>query len=631
MIPGRGELAAAPPGSRLVPPPDAPPEVAGRAPRRRTAPPAAPPVPADAGKAADAAEAGKAGDEAADGAGGGGKAGATAAGGDGRRQSGRRCRRRQGGRADGGQGGDGRRRARSGRPDGPVPLRPAEGGPDAPADPPPRAAAAAAPDPPPAQSASPSAPVDPPQFGAEGTGGPPSPEALALLKNKNVVLDADGVSDLKQGRVDPRIVGVLTKLSGEHKITISVHQQGPLEVHRRRLGLQPLRRPRARHRGHRRSDRRPGQPAGARGGVASCPELDPSIRPTEIGSPFAISGPGYFTDAAHQNHIHVGFDGQVPADFKPPAGLSAAAPDAAPPDPVAAGAPAAAGARRAGRGGRGRPGPRRASGLFAAIEERRDVRAASDKRAGDSGIFASVDEPAAARLAAAGATPADAAPDLTGAPTDYPGDDAPREQIAAWMAAEAKRRGIPPQLPVMAALVESNLKNLNFGDADSVGFFQMRLSIWNQGEYAGYPDDPEKQIDWFLDHAAAGQDAAPRRRRVGHGPEPVRRLDRRRRAARRAVPRPLPAPPRRGQPAARRRRRRPRPRPRPPAAGTRAGRPRRTRPRAAARLRPRLPGGGGSVEAATQGAAGQQERRPAGRRALRPAERDRRPARSWRS
>jgi hypothetical protein len=55
----------------------------------------------------------------------------------------------------------------------------------------------------------------------------------------------------------------------------------------------------------------------------------------------------------------------------------------------------------------------------------------------------------------------------------------------------------------MAALVESGLSNLDHGDADSVGFFQMRLSIWNQGEYAGYPGDPERQLDWFLDHAVA--------------------------------------------------------------------------------------------------------------------------------
>ena len=63
----------------------------------------------------------------------------------------------------------------------------------------------------------------------------------------------------------------------------------------------------------------------------------------------------------------------------------------------------------------------------------------------------------------------------------------------------------------MAALVESGLSNLDGGDADSVGFFQMRLGIWNSGEYAGYPTRPELQLEWFLDHAeAVGKQRAAR-------------------------------------------------------------------------------------------------------------------------
>ncbi len=71
------------------------------------------------------------------------------------------------------------------------------------------------------------------------------------------------------------------------------------------------------------------------------------------------------------------------------------------------------------------------------------------------------------------------------------------------MAGQAQKRGLPPQLPLMASLVESGMKNLNFGDADSVGFFQMRVGIWNQGAYAGYPEDPQLQVKWFLDQAEA--------------------------------------------------------------------------------------------------------------------------------
>jgi hypothetical protein len=53
----------------------------------------------------------------------------------------------------------------------------------------------------------------------------------------------------------------------------------------------------------------------------------------------------------------------------------------------------------------------------------------------------------------------------------------------------------------MASLVESGLKNLDHGDADSVGYFQMRLGIWDSGKYAGYPHDPKLQLEWFLEQA----------------------------------------------------------------------------------------------------------------------------------
>ena len=85
----------------------------------------------------------------------------------------------------------------------------------------------------------------------------------------------------------------------------------------------------------------------------------------------------------------------------------------------------------------------------------------------------------------------------------YPGDGAPKEQLAAWMGRRAAASGLPQELPVMAALVESGLANLAGGDRDSVGFFQMRLSIWDQGAYSGYPSDPNLQLQWFIDQAAA--------------------------------------------------------------------------------------------------------------------------------
>src|SRR5262249_21777851 len=117
-------------------------------------------------------------------------------------------------------------------------------------------------------------------------------------------------------------------------------------------------------------------------------------------------------------------------------------------------------------------------------------------------------DPTAAAAPAASTPSADAvAPAAAGftssADLTYPGDNASQAQIAAWMGNLAQQRGLPRELPVMASLVESGMKNINYGDRDSVGFYQMRTGIWNQGAYAGFPDKPELQVKWFLDQAEA--------------------------------------------------------------------------------------------------------------------------------
>jgi cell wall-associated NlpC family hydrolase len=110
--------------------------------------------------------------------------------------------------------------------------------------------------------------------------------------------------------------------------------------------------------------------------------------------------------------------------------------------------------------------------------------------------------------------------DATGAvagPDTYPGDGASQQEIAAWMARAAQQAGLPPELPIMASLVESHMTNLPGGDADSAGFFQMRVSIWDSGPYAGYRQNPDLQLKWFIDHAVA-----VRQKRIAEGlPDPA--------------------------------------------------------------------------------------------------------------
>ena len=99
-------------------------------------------------------------------------------------------------------------------------------------------------------------------------------------------------------------------------------------------------------------------------------------------------------------------------------------------------------------------------------------------------------------------------------PAVYPGDDAARERIARWMARGAADRGLPHELPVMAAIAESGLRNLSGDSYD--GFFGMHESL-NSGDYRGFPRNPDLQLRWFLDSAGL-----VRQRRVAVGrPDPA--------------------------------------------------------------------------------------------------------------
>ena len=85
-------------------------------------------------------------------------------------------------------------------------------------------------------------------------------------------------------------------------------------------------------------------------------------------------------------------------------------------------------------------------------------------------------------------------------PALYPGDSAAKERLARWMARAAAERGLPHELPVMAAIAESGLRNVR-GDSYR-GFFGMHKSL-NRGEYRGFGRQPELQMKWFIDTASS--------------------------------------------------------------------------------------------------------------------------------
>ena len=189
-----------------------------------------------------------------------------------------------------------------------------------------RVAAAHPPSPLPAPPGSPvppgSAPpplIDPAQFGQEGTGGPPSAQTLALLGNSNVVLSPAGRADLSAGLIDPRVVAVLARMADAHAIVVgpicSDHPKfdagGTISNHYwgRAADITAV-------------DVVPVSPANAAAYAAavSLASLPASIRPSEIGTPFVIAAPGFFTDAAHQDRVHVGFDQPIAPTWTPPLG-----------------------------------------------------------------------------------------------------------------------------------------------------------------------------------------------------------------------------------------------------------------------------------------------------------------------
>jgi hypothetical protein len=98
-------------------------------------------------------------------------------------------------------------------------------------------------------------------------------------------------------------------------------------------------------------------------------------------------------------------------------------------------------------------------------------------------------------------------------PAAYPGDDAEQKAIARWMARGVAMRDLPQELPVMAGLAESGLRNLRHPGGSFFGFFGMHRSL-NAGPYRGFPRNPELQLRWFADTAVA-----VRQRAIAEGDE----------------------------------------------------------------------------------------------------------------
>jgi hypothetical protein len=129
----------------------------------------------------------------------------------------------------------------------------------------------------------------------------------ALMRNPNVILTENARYDLEAGVVDQRLIALLEALASRWEIGISVFKTGhsmytssgsvSLHYSGRAADIYVVN-------GVAVSDSN----YDARALVEWVNSLSGPGRPSEIGTPFSVRGPSAWTDLAHEDHVHVGFD-----------------------------------------------------------------------------------------------------------------------------------------------------------------------------------------------------------------------------------------------------------------------------------------------------------------------------------
>ena len=136
----------------------------------------------------------------------------------------------------------------------------------------------------------------------------------AVLDNPRLTIYEAGRDDIASGEIDPRVLQLLQALSQDHELAVSSLKSG----HSRCVGGGDYPGCTVSHHWHGRAvdiyriDNRnvDATHTGARALVETLLALDGPLRPDEIGHPWPdLTGPtGSFSDAAHQGHLHLGWD-----------------------------------------------------------------------------------------------------------------------------------------------------------------------------------------------------------------------------------------------------------------------------------------------------------------------------------
>ena len=160
-----------------------------------------------------------------------------------------------------------------------------------------------------------------------------------LLEAPGLQASAQARAFLASGGVDPRVVSVLDSVLAHHSVGVADVVSSSAPVHVQVLDIVSV----------------DGQPVGpenfaARDLVTEIAALGPGVRPDEIGTPWPIQSPGFFSDQSSQASLHLAFE--MPGTNAGVAEQAAAVPGAAVPGanvvPGAAGAPVPGAAGAAG-------------------------------------------------------------------------------------------------------------------------------------------------------------------------------------------------------------------------------------------------------------------------------------------
>jgi hypothetical protein len=261
-----------------------------------------------------------------------------------------------------------------------------------------------------------------------GAGGGGSVSLAGVLESPALQASPQAKAFLASGGADPRVVSLLGSVLAHHQVGVADVVSTSSPVHVQAIDIVSV----------------DGQPVGpdnfaARDLVTEIAAMSPSVRPDEIGTPWPIQSPGFFSDQTSQASLHLAFE-MPGANAQADGAVPGAVPGAAVPGAVVPGA-AVSGAAVPGAAVPGAAVPG-AAVPGAAVPGAASYPAAAYPAA----VYPVAAAPGSVQPAVAGAVPATGVPGTAVPPTGVPATTAAPGSTAAEQAQQLAGSGAPVSL-----------------------------------------------------------------------------------------------------------------------------------------------------------------------------------------